>query len=145
MNDEREYICGYCLTAVTTTDGYPKMCNACRMGSCRACNTRLKDDTKWCFGCGKIGPEIIGRFVASDSTASVYMADDWARRSLPHGQSHRFQITSGIDGVSLRRCDTDNYGGDLVRALTDEERTFLGYRTEAEIAALKERDVSGQP
>lgn len=149
--NEREYICGYCLSVSASSSGPPKECEHCKMGYCRKCGARLKVGMKWCYGCGAIPPEVMARFCNTESTGSVYMAVAWAREGLPHGQVFRYGISAGYRipapetgdrmGVWLTKDGPD---GQHIheRELTDEERVSLGYGTRAEsLARQEEYDV----
>jgi hypothetical protein len=141
---KEEWACCFCLT-VFDGENHPDFCPACHVAFCRNCGTWVKgDEPKWCHGCGKIKPPAEGRFTRTSSTASVYLQEEWIRRNL-NREGNRFTISSGYKdatfkemGVWLVKENPDGTRTD-VRALTDEERTYLGYRTQAELDAALQR------
>ena len=78
------------------------------------------------------------RLLRADSMGVVYAQENWLTDGLGIGIKERFGIANGYLPDDPKCISVWLYQGDsakIVRELTDEERTLLGYRTRAEIAA----------
>ena len=125
-----EFLCGHCLQ-VTPADDCPAECPHCRVGYCQSCGTRQHQDSRFCFGCAQIVPDIKARMVRTSSFGSFYLCDNWAKAGLPEGQDWTFHISVGWDTADDMRggkpVSINLYkelpGGkrETVRTLTQEE------------------------
>lgn len=98
-----EYGCVFCLSIVESDVGPPEVCVACHVSRC-LCGTFIKGDSpKFCFGCGKVGPDAKAHFMRTSSTGAVYATDEWVKRNLGRRSEGPFYTSTSILGGGVRR------------------------------------------
>lgn len=122
----RTYICNFCLSPHERQFGdTPERCDRCLVGVCANCGSFLKDESKLCYGCGMIKPNVQARMSPADGTACLYMQDHWMRRNCGRRSTGMYAIATEATGVKLVKRTENNASYKEVRELTDKEQELL--------------------
>lgn len=134
-----EWICGHCIEVYEKAGREaPLHCPGCRVGYCQDCGTRQKTFSKFCHGCGRVGPEVHSRFARASSFGSVYVVRNWEKLGLGPQCTHIYGTSTGwgsnearLAGEPIRHWihryskETEYKNMEEVRELTPEERELL--------------------
>lgn len=128
--------CRFCLSVVKQP--YPDRCPHCHVVMCSNCGTFIKgDNPSFCYGCGKIKPELQVNFTRISSFRMLYMEDGWQERNKGVKNNYTYQIHTGyvyklpdgkVDMTKIGSCLVKRFNAETyedVRILTDEEVKLL--------------------
>ena len=122
MNEK--WFCNFCLTVVQ--DDKPDICQACHVVRCLKCGSWLKEESKWCYGCGTVKPIVEAFFTRTNSIAGAYTEQSWLKRNKGEGCDKLYTISTGYESDhNSRRSSWLCKGDDQERELTEEEKAYL--------------------
>jgi hypothetical protein len=132
-----EYGCGFCMgIIIAPSSNYPDACPHCNVKFCNECLTANKCEKNgtvvFCYGCGKINPEVRARINRTSNFSCFYMDEEWRQKNLGRYADGPYTIGTGFVGPKAEGPISSwiyKRGADgkmeRVRELTPEEKDVL--------------------
>lgn len=124
---KRTWVCHFCLNQIEN-NYQPEHC-PCNVTFCVKCHTALPQKAILCYGCATLNPKKEPRFTAADSTAIIFVLDNWQKKNQnPKADGPYCLISQENDYFIIKKenfLDLNKQG----RKLTEQEIIDLNLKT----------------